>query len=77
VNRTWTVLSDTFACGGRLTADESSSRVVVTYVASAVGAGAMSCAAIVLRVRLAAPLAGRPVIDGVTHRPIPLTRASP
>ena len=77
LDRTGTVLSATFACGGRLTADESTSDVVVTYFASAVGAGAMSCAAVVLRVRLATPLDGRRLTDGATHTLIHLVPAAP
>jgi hypothetical protein len=77
LDRTGRVLSGTFACGGRLTADESTSDVVVTYFASAVGAGAMSCAEVVLRVRLATPLAGRRLTDGSTHRLIQLVPAAP
>ena len=63
-------------CGGRLHAKESRDAVTVTYVASRVGAGAMSCACITLRVTLSAPVGRRAMLDGVTHRPLTLDHRS-
>ena len=53
-------------CGGRLVARERKNEVLLTWIASAVGAGAMSCAGVPLTAHLRRPLGGRPVIDGVT-----------
>jgi len=54
-------------CGGRLVARESKNEVLLTWIASAVGAGGMSCPMTPLIAHLRRPLAGRPVIDGVTR----------
>jgi hypothetical protein len=59
-------ISGLFLCGGRLHAKESPDRVTITYIASRVRGGAMTCAKVPLSVRLAAPLAGRTVVDGVS-----------
>lgn len=67
----WTVdaggrqVSGHFQCGGKLEAKETRTAVRLTYVASAVRAGAMACALIPLSVTLASPLGSRAVIDGV------------
>jgi len=53
-------------CGGRLVARESRDEVVVTYIASAVGAGGMSCAEVALTAYLRQPLGSRRLVDGVT-----------
>ena len=55
-----------FQCGGRLRAEESGNRVLITYIASRVRPGGMACAKITLSVRLDAPLNGRTVVDSVT-----------
>ena len=68
-------LSGRFLCGGRLGETETSSEVVVTYEASAVGAGAMSCANVPLSVTLTRALGNRTVLDGVTRRPITVSRS--
>jgi hypothetical protein len=56
-------LSGRFACGGELTAEEGSTRVVLTYIASAVGAGGMACAIANVSVELMAPLGTRSLVD--------------
>ncbi len=61
-----TTISGRFQCGGELTASETSSHVVLTYVASAVTAGGMACAVVPLSVQLKAPLGSRTLIDGVS-----------
>jgi hypothetical protein len=68
----------TTMCGGALRVKESPQEVVVTYVASDVGAGGMTCALVPLRAQFAQPLGGRPLFDGVTHQqvwPVRLCRA--
>jgi hypothetical protein len=50
-------------CGGWLRASETATSVRVTYVAGAVGPGAMSCALVRLTARLAQPLGNREVLD--------------
>lgn len=61
-------------CGGRLVARESKHEVLLTWIASAVGAGAMSCAEVPLTAHLRQPLGSRPVIDSATgarlHPPV-------
>ena len=53
-------------CGGRLVVRESRDEVLVTWIASAVGAGGMSCAEVALTVYLRQPLGSRRLVDGVT-----------
>ena len=60
----------------RLTATATTSRLVVTYVASAVRAGGMQCSQLFLRVRLTALVATRQVVDGVTYRALDLVAAT-
>jgi hypothetical protein len=67
-------VSGRFQCGGRLRAKESGHTVTITYVASAVRSGAMSCAMVALKVRLATPLGSRRVVDGVSGQPLHLRR---
>lgn len=59
-------------CGGRFSARETPSTVYVTYVASSVGAGGMSCARVKLSATLAKPVDNRRVIDTTTGQPVPL-----
>lgn len=66
VDATGTVISGRFQCGGALEASETSSRVLLTYIASAVGFGGMACMLVPLSVQLTSPLGDRAVIDGVT-----------
>jgi len=66
-----------FMCGGRFTGRETSMAVFVTYVASAVGAGGMSCARVKLSVTLDQPLDNRRVIDTTSRRPVPITLCHP
>jgi len=63
-----------FMCGGHLKARESRTRVQVTYIASEVGPGGMSCAHVPLTVELSKPLGARPIVDGVTHGTVPVWR---
>jgi hypothetical protein len=70
------MLSGTFMCGGQLVAKASTRLVTVTYVASAVSGGGMSCALVVLRVHLTAPVGTREVLDGATHKPLELVTAT-
>jgi len=58
-------LMGAFACGGSLSASESQTQVRVTYTASAVQAGGLSCTSLILTVTLAAPLGSRTLVDGV------------
>ena len=55
-----------FGCGGSLTATDDAAQVRVTYTASAVPAGGLSCTSVVLTVTLPAPLGSRTLVDGVT-----------
>jgi hypothetical protein len=61
-------------CGGRLVARESRDEVVVTYIASAVEPGGMSCGIVALTAHLRQPLGSRRLVDGVTgarlHPPV-------
>jgi hypothetical protein len=52
-------------CGGSLRIRQGS-QVRLTWIASAVGAGGMSCASIALTAVLAQPLGGRELLDGAT-----------
>ena len=61
-----------FMCGGDFSARETTATVYVTYLASAVGAGGMSCARIKLAVLLTQPLGNRRVIDTTTGHAVPL-----
>jgi hypothetical protein len=67
-------LQGRFLCGGRLRVQETSSRVTVTYVASKVRPGGLMCAQVPLAARLQAPLGSRPVVDGVTGKPVAVKR---
>jgi hypothetical protein len=67
-------LQGRFLCGGRLRVQETSSRVTVTYVASKVRPGGLMCAQVPLTARLQAPLGSRPVVDGVTGKPVAVKR---
>jgi hypothetical protein len=71
-SRTQLAIYGNFQCGGRLQATESKHQVTITYVASRVRPGAMMCAKVNLSVKLAKPLDGRRVIDGVTGRRLPV-----
>lgn len=62
--RTLTVM---VLCGGTLRLHEGAA-VSVTYVAGAVGAGAMSCALVPLTAQLRQPLGARRLVDGVSGR---------
>jgi hypothetical protein len=66
-----------FPCGGRLTARETAQQVALTYVASAVGHGAMSCALVPLAVVLAEPLGHRRVVDAETGQVLRLGAPAP
>jgi hypothetical protein len=55
-------------CGGALHARETPHTVMLTWIASSVGAGGMACARVPLQARLSAPLGHRVVVDTVTHR---------
>lgn len=66
-----------FMCGGRLTGRETALAVFVTYVASAVGAGGMSCARVKLAVTLDQPLDNRRVIDTTSRRAVPIKFCHP
>jgi hypothetical protein len=61
-------------CGGRLAVHESQVEVLITWIASALGAGVMSCAEVTLTVHLRQPLGSRRLVDGVTgarlHPPV-------
>jgi hypothetical protein len=57
-------------CGGALHAAETGDTVTITLHVGAMGAGTMSCAMVDVGVRLAAPLAGRIVVDAVTGRQV-------
>jgi hypothetical protein len=59
-------ISGRFQCGGRLEASETARQVLLTYVASAVGPGAMACALVPLSVHLPTAVGSRTVIDGVS-----------
>lgn len=63
-------VSGRFQCGGTLVATETSTRVTLTFVAGAVGAGALSCALVPLTVVLHTTLGNRIVVDGVTHQTV-------
>lgn len=64
-------LAGRFQCGGRLSAREAPGQVTLTFVASSVGAGAMSCALVPVSVALRSPLGTRTLVDGVTHQVLP------
>jgi hypothetical protein len=66
-----------FMCGGRFSARETSGAVFVTYVASAVGAGGMSCARVPLSVTLDQPLDNRHVIDTTSRHVVPIRFCHP
>jgi hypothetical protein len=61
-------------CGGRLVVHESQDEVLITWIASALGAGVMSCAEVALTVHLRQPLGSRRLVDSVTgarlHPPV-------
>ena len=63
------VFVDTF-CGGRLVSRETRSAVTLTYLASAVGPGGMSCACIRLEADLASPIGRRTLVDGTTGKAV-------
>lgn len=69
-------LATVVMCGGSLRLSETPNAVLVTYVASAVGPGAMSCARVRLTARLAAPLARRPVVDATSGDRVPVTQCT-
>lgn len=60
-------ISGVFQCGGTLAATESERQVTLTYRASAVRAGGLTCALIRVSVSLEQPLGNRTVVDGTTH----------
>ena len=66
VDHTGRQLRGTFQCGGRLVVAETVDTVTVTYVASAVGPGAMMCALVPLRATLRTAAGHRTFRDGVT-----------
>lgn len=68
-------VSGRFQCGGRLIAEETPTRVTLTFVAGAVGSGGLSCALVPLEVVLHANLGSRVVEDGVTHQAISIQHA--
>jgi hypothetical protein len=74
VDRAGTRLSGVFICGGWLSATEDGNQVTVTYLAPYVGPGVRQCAAPTLAVRLHSPIGHRPVLDGVTHHAIAISR---
>lgn len=67
-------ISGVFQCGGTLTAAETDTAVTLTYRASAVPAGGLTCALIRLSVTLHRPLGGRTLVDGTTHRTLQVSR---
>jgi hypothetical protein len=62
------VLHARFMCGGKLQAAETSTEVRLTWVASRVGSGAMSCAMVDLAAQLPSALGNRSVVDAVSGR---------
>ncbi len=70
-------LSGRFACGGELTAEESPTRVALTYIASAVGAGGMACAIASVSVDLMAPLGTRSLVDATDGSTLTVGPAPP
>jgi hypothetical protein len=64
-----------FLCGGRLVARQSPQQVTISYIASRVRQGAMTCARVDLAVHLSQPLGARPVVDAFTGKPIVVERA--
>ena len=70
-------LATVVMCGGWLRVSETTSVVQVTYVASAVGAGAMSCARVRLTAGLARPLADRAVVDATRGDRVAVTHCGP
>lgn len=64
-------------CGGRLEVKESATAVTLTWIASAVGAGAMSCAIVPLAKRLRSPLGARHLVDGPTGDRLPVGQCRP
>ena len=66
-------LRGTFQCGGRLAVTETPKTVTVTYVASAVGPGAMMCARVLLRATLPTAAGHRTFSDGVTGATLHIT----
>jgi hypothetical protein len=59
-------ISGRFMCGGALTADETATRIVLTFAQQIMAPGAMSCADPILTARLTQPLGTRAVIDATT-----------
>ena len=66
IDHTGRHLRGTFQCGGRLVVAETGETVTVTYIASAVGPGAMMCARVLLRATLPTAAGHRTFRDGVT-----------
>ena len=66
IDHTGRQLRGTFQCGGRLVVVETAETVTVTYVASAVGPGAMMCARVPLRATLPTAAGQRTFRDGVS-----------
>ena len=64
-------------CGGWLRISETPREVRATFVASAVGAGAMSCARVRLTARLATPLARRLILDATSGDRVAVTHCPP
>jgi hypothetical protein len=64
-------------CGGRFSARETPGAVFVTYLASSVGAGGMSCARVKLSATLDQPLDNRRVIDTTTRHAVPIKFCHP
>lgn len=73
IDHTGRQLNGTFQCGGRLVVAETAETVTVTYVASAVGPGAMMCALVPLRATLRTPAGSRTFRDGVTGATLHVT----
>jgi hypothetical protein len=67
-------ISGRFQCGGRLAATETAAQVRLTFIASSVGTGGLSCALESLNVQLHGELGSRAVIDGVTHQALSVQR---
>ena len=62
--------------GGTLKAAESPTAVTVTFLASAIDGGGMTCRLFPEEVALEAPLGGRKVIDGVNGKPVVVVTGS-
>jgi hypothetical protein len=70
-------LGETVACGGRLSARETATRVTVAFTAAAIGPGEGTCALVALTVTLRSPLSQRTVTDSTSGAQVSLTPGDP